>query len=237
MKRINKLLYILTFIALYAGTALVSTLHAFDFFQMSNVTWIAALLAVCFELGQAAVLFSILTTKAERGKILPWVLMCILTLVQIIGNVFASYKYIVLNSLDSLKYFKDPIFVWMEMPDEQSTVILTYIASAILPIVALAMTAMITSFLNDTSDEENKKLEAKAEEPKPLIDDDSLKKLKETTQNAQVAAQVIQEEPEKQPQVKADETPAEQMIVDSTSEPVKKVNEYRNGKQTHLVSL
>ena len=236
MKRINKLLYILTFIALYAGTALVSTLHAFDFFQMSNVTWIAALLAVCFELGQAAVLFSILTTKAERGKILPWVLMCILTLVQIIGNVFASYKYIVLNSLDSLKYFKDPIFVWMEMPDEQSTVILTYIASAILPIVALAMTAMITSFLNDTSDEENKKLEAKAEEPKPLIDD-SLKKLKETTQNAQVAAQIIQEEPEKQPQVKADETPAEQMIVDSTSEHVKKVNEYRNGKQTHLVSL
>lgn len=237
MKRINKLLYILTFIALYAGTALVSTLHAFDFFQMSNVTWIAALLAVCFELGQAAVLFSILTTKAERGKILPWVLMCILTLVQIIGNVFASYKYIILNSLDSLKYFKDPIFVWMEMPDEQSTVILTYIASAILPIVALAMTAMITSFLNDTSDEDNKKLEAKAEEPKPLIDDDSLKKLKETTQNAQVEAQVIQEEPEKQPQVKADETPAEQMIVDSTAEPVKKVNEYRNGKQTHLVSL
>ena len=97
------------------------------------------------------------------------------------------------------------------------------------------MTAMITSFLGN-KDEENKKLEAKAEEPKPLIDD-SLKKLKETTQNAQVAAQVIQEEPEKQPQVKADETPAEQMIVDSTSEPVKKVNEYRNGKQTHLVSL
>lgn len=236
MKRINKLLYILTFIALYAGTALVSTLHAFDFFQMSNVTWIAALLAVCFELGQAAVLFSILTTKAERGKILPWVLMCILTLVQIIGNVFASYKYIVLNSLDSLKYFKDPIFVWMEMPDEQSTVILTYIASAILPIVALAMTAMITSFLNDTSDEEDKKLEIQAEEPKPLIDDENLKKLKDAEDNAPVAPQVIQEQPEKQ-QVESDEAPTEQMIVDSTAEPVKKVNEDRNGKQTHLVSL
>ena len=237
MKRINKLLYILTFIALYAGTALVSTLHAFDFFKMSNVTWIAALLAVCFELGQAAVLFSILTTKAERGKILPWVLMCILTLVQIIGNVFASYKYIILNSLDSLKYFKDPIFVWMEMPDEQSTVILTYIASAILPIVALAMTAMITSFLNNTSDEEDKKLEAKAEEPKPLIDEENLKKPEEIKQDAPVAPQIVKEEPREQIQAEVDESPVEQMIVDSTAEPVKKANEDRNGKQTHLVSL
>ena len=124
--------------------------------------------------------------------------------------------------------------LFRSLPDEQATVIITYLVGGLLPISALLLTSMLTSFLTD---EENKKLEAKAEEPKPLINDDSLKKLKETTQNAQVAAQVIQEEPEKQPQVKADDTPAEQMIVDSTSEPVKKVNEYRNGKQTHLVSL
>lgn len=152
MKKINKLLYIITFICLYAGVALVSTLHAVQFFQISNVTWIAILLAICFELGQATVLFSILTTKEERGKFMPWALMCLLTLVQIIGNVFACYKYINLNSLSELKYFKDPIFVWMQLPDDQATVILTYIASAILPLVALAMTAMITSFLNNSED-------------------------------------------------------------------------------------
>jgi hypothetical protein len=171
MKSINKLLYIITFIALYAGTALVSTLHAFSFFQMSNTSWIAGLLAVCFELGQAAVLFSILTTKAERGKILPWVLMSILTIVQIIGNVFASYKYIMTHSLDNLKYFKDPIFVWMDMPDTQSTVILTYIASAILPIVALAMTAMITSFLNNDDKTKDNKKEVQEVDEKPPEDD------------------------------------------------------------------
>ena len=156
---------------MYAGTALVSTLHAFSFFQMSNTSWIAGLLAVCFELGQAAVLFSILTTKAERGKILPWVLMSILTMVQIIGNVFASYKYIMTHSLDNLKYFKDPIFVWMDMPDTQSTVILTYIASAILPIVALAMTAMITSFLNNDDKTKYNKKEVQEVDEKPPEDD------------------------------------------------------------------
>ena len=146
---INKFLYVGTFILLYIGVALVSTLHAYDFFKLTNASWIAAILAGSFEIGQAAVLFSILTTKAERGKVMPWVLMLLLTIVQIIGNVYACYKYVVTNSMDMLRYFREPIFVWTKLPDEQSTVILTYIASAILPVVALAMTAMITSFLNN----------------------------------------------------------------------------------------
>ena len=149
MNRINKLLYISTFILLYIGVALVSTLHAYYFFKLTNASWIAAILAGSFEIGQAAVLFSILTTKAERGKVMPWVLMLILTAVQIIGNVYACYKYVISNSMDLLRYFREPIFVWTKLPDEQSTVILTYIASSILPIVALCMTAMITSFLNN----------------------------------------------------------------------------------------
>ena len=192
------------------------------------------ILAAAFEVGQAAVLFALLSNTKDRKKVMPWVLMTMFTLVQVLGNVYSSYKHNMLNSVEKLRFFKEPVFIWTELPDEQATVIITYLVGGLLPISALLLTSMLTSFLTD---EENKKLEAKTEEPKPLIDDDSLKKLKETTQNAQVAAQVIQEEPEKQPQVKADDIPAEQMIVDSTSEPVKKVNEYRNGKQTHLVSL
>ena len=108
MNKINKFLYVGTFILLYLGVALVSTLHAFDFFKLTNTSWIAAILAGSFEVGQAAVLFSILTTKAERGKVMPWILMFILTAVQIIGNVYACYKYVVLNLMDNL--IKDYIY-------------------------------------------------------------------------------------------------------------------------------
>ena len=164
MNKINKFLYVGTFILLYIGVALVSTLHAYDFFKLTNASWIAAILAGSFEIGQAAVLFSILTTKAERGKVMPWVLMFLLTIVQIIGNVYACYKYVVTNSMDMLRYFREPIFVWTKLPDEQSTVILTYIASAILPVVALAMTAMITSFLNNDETTEDDRIPETIEE-------------------------------------------------------------------------
>lgn len=230
----RKKIYIILFAVLYLVVAFSSLWHSIEFFGLANGSWMSIILAAAFEVGQAAVLFALLSNTKDRKKVMPWVLMTMFTLVQVLGNVYSSYKHIMLNSVEKLRFFKEPVFIWTELPDEQATVIITYLVGGLLPISALLLTSMLTSFLTD---EENKKLEAKVEEPKPLIDDDSLKKLKETTQNAQVEAQVIQEEPEKQPQVKADETPAEQMIVDSTSEPVKKVNEYRNGKQTHLVSL
>jgi len=92
---------------------------------------------------------SILTSTQDRKKYTPWILMCILTLVQIIGNVYSSYKYIMLNSPENLKYFKEPIFIWTDLPDAQATVIVTYVSAAILPIVALLMTSMITNYLTD----------------------------------------------------------------------------------------
>ena len=106
------------------------------------------MLAITFEIGQAAVLFSILTGASGKNKIIPWILMCVLTLVQILGNVFSSYEYLITNSGDNLRFFKEPIFVWTDLPDDQCNVILTYIIGAILPIVALLMTSMVTNYLN-----------------------------------------------------------------------------------------
>ena len=147
----KKIIFIVLFTLLYISVALVSTFHAISFFGLANIGWVAILLAITFEIGQAAVLFSILTNASGKSKIMPWVLMCVLTLVQVLGNVYSSYKYLITNSSDLLKYFKEPIFVWMDMPDQQCNVILTYIIGAILPIVSLLMTSMVTNYLNKES--------------------------------------------------------------------------------------
>jgi hypothetical protein len=139
--------------------AFVSTFHAISFFGLANQLWIAVMLAITFEIGQAAVLFSILT-NATKNKIIPWFLMIVLTIVQVLGNVYSSYKFLITNSESLLQYSKEPIFVWMEMPDQQCNVILTYIIGAILPIVSLLMTSMVTSYLEKTED-------------KPVIEDKS----------------------------------------------------------------
>ena len=94
----RKKFYILLFSILWLITAFSSFFHAVEFFELSNVTWMGIILALAFEIGQASVLMSILTSSQDRKKYTPWILMCILTLVQIIGNVYSSYKYIMLNS-------------------------------------------------------------------------------------------------------------------------------------------
>ena len=135
------------------------------------------ILAFAFEVGQAAVLLAILTSAKDRSKFTPWILMCILTLVQIIGNVYSSYKYIMLNASENLRYFKEPIFIWTDLPDAQATVIITYISSAILPLCALLLTSMITNYLEDngkddeketvTDEEVDKEVEEEIQEEKP----------------------------------------------------------------------
>ena len=148
-------LFLCLFAILYLSVAAVSTFHAFHFFGLANNSVMAAMLAGTFEIGQAAVLFSLLTDSDNRKKYMPWVLMSILTLVQVLGNVFSSYEYIITNSMDSLRYFKEPIFIWTNLPDEQANVIVTYIQGSLLPIVCLLLTSMVTSYL---SKEENNNL-------------------------------------------------------------------------------
>lgn len=164
-EKISKRIFIILFALLYMSVALVSTYHAVAFFGLANVSWIAVMLAITFEIGQAAVLFSILTNATGKRKILPWFLMITLTLVQVLGNVYSSYKYLITNSESLLRYFKEPIFVWMDLPDAQANVILTYIIGAILPIVSLLMTGMVTNYLGKSEDEPEK-LDTIKDEPK-----------------------------------------------------------------------
>lgn len=230
----RKKIYIILFAVLYLVVAFSSLWHAIEFFGLANGSWMSIILAAAFEVGQAAVLFALLSNTKDRKKVMPWVLMTMFTLVQVLGNVYSSYKHIMLNSIENLRFFKEPVFIWTELPDAQATVIITYLVGGLLPISALLLTSMLTSFLTD---EEDKKLEIQTEAPKPLIDEENLKKLEEVKQDAPVTPQIVKEEPKEQTQAEVDETPVEQIIVDSASEPVKKVNEDKNGKQTHLVSL
>ena len=153
MFKTKKFWYISLFSILYLIVAFSSFWHAVSFFGLANNSWMSIILALAFEIGQAAVLFSLLTSKKDRSRIMPWVLMTMFTLVQVIGNVYSSYKYIITNSSENLRYFKEPIFIWTDLPDAQATVIVTYIVGAILPICALLLTSMITNQLGENFSE------------------------------------------------------------------------------------
>ena len=148
MKKILTILFSL----LYLAVGFASVYHAISFFSISNSYWLAVILALAFEIGQAAVLFSLLVNKSK--KTMPWILMGVLTLVQVLGNVYSSYQYAALNSPEEIKYFTDSVLFFVQDPDPQvNQVMISYITGAILPIVALCMTSMIV----DVSGVENER--------------------------------------------------------------------------------
>lgn len=170
-------IYIGLFLLLYACIALISAIHAVAFFNLANTMPLSVVLAVTFEVGQAAVLFSILTNPNDRKRIMTWCLMCLLTLVQILGNVFSSYKYLIQNSSENLRFFKEPIFIWTSIPDNMANVIVTYIVGAILPVVSLALTAMVSNYLNDKK-QKNQPEQPPVEESNPQEESPSVEEEK-----------------------------------------------------------
>ena len=184
-KKITKYIYIGLFAALYLSVALVSGIHAVAFFSLANAPALGVMLAITFEIGQAAVLFSLLTNPNQRKKIMTWVQLSIFTLVQILGNVYSSYKYIVSNSMENLRFFKEPVFIWTDLPDQMCNVIITYLVGGILPISALLLTEMLTSYLY--KEEENKVTE-------PTKQQEIKEYKKEELENEQVQEQTNQEE-------------------------------------------
>lgn len=157
MKRNKKTILTSLFILLYLAVGLVSCYHAINFFSVANQQWLAIILAIAFEIGQAVILFALLSDKKQSKKVMPWILMSILTLVQIMGNIVASYSYIMQHSPHDIKYFVDSIMFFVSDPNPQiNTVILSYIIGAILPIVALCMTGMIVG-VSEINEPEKKK--------------------------------------------------------------------------------
>ena len=197
--KIIRTTYLSLFAILYLCTAFVSTMHAIQFFSLANAAYLGVILALTFEVSQAAVLSSLLIDKSNQRKIVPWLLMFLMCGVQILGNVYSSYKYICLNSLEDLKWFKEPIFIWMDnFPDKEATVIVTWAIGGLLPCVCLLLTEMVTSYIHKDK-EENKVQELerqeeikedKKEEPEPEQEPEPEHKI----ENEQVQEQTNQEE-------------------------------------------
>ena len=235
--------YIALFAILYLIVAFSSFWHAIEFFALTNHSWMSIILAFAFEVGQAAVLLAILTSAKERSKFTPWILMCILTLVQIIGNVYSSYKYIMLNASENLRYFKEPIFIWTNLPDAQATVIITYISSAILPLCALLLTSMITNYLED-----NNTADTITEPAAEDITDDTVKDNEKETKKENITEEVdkeaeetnvpIEDEPEEEieePEDKIEDKPDEENINESNINE-SNINE-SNINESHFINI
>ena len=156
-KVLNKV-FVWGFLFLYLLVACISFCHAVEFFNIGNANWMSITLAFAFELGLALSLGAILLSDSNSKNVLPWALMIILCAVQVIGNVYSTYKYIALSETEYYQYLAQPLLFWIEEISEETVrIIISWIIGAILPIIALFMTDMVASNLKTmNADDETK---------------------------------------------------------------------------------
>jgi hypothetical protein len=175
---------IITFALLYLCVGFVSTLHSITFFHLANTMSLAVLLGLTYEVGQASVLFSILMSEKNKGKYLPWALMFLLTALQVTANVYASFKYMAQSGSNDWIYWQKAILFGVQSSNpEIYQMIISWISGALLPIVALGMTALVAQnmkFMNEENETKEEKPEEKESIPYPIenlpISDNSVSK-------------------------------------------------------------
>ena len=145
----QKLLYkvfIWGFLFLYLLVAAISFFHAIQFFNVGNNMAMSVVLAFAFEIGLALSLAAVLLSDANKRATLPWILMIVLTSVQVIGNVFSTFKFMCLSGTEYYQYLAKPLLFWIEGVSEDTVqIVVSWIIGAILPIIALFMTDMVAT--------------------------------------------------------------------------------------------
>ena len=152
----QKLLYkvfICGFLLLYLLVAAISFFHAIQFFNVGNNMAMSVVLAFAFEIGLALSLAAVLLSDANKRATLPWILMIVLTSVQVIGNVFSTFKFMSMSGTEYYQYLAKPLLFWIEGVSEYTVqIVVSWIIGAILPIIALFMTDMVATNIKNLND-------------------------------------------------------------------------------------
>lgn len=145
-----------SFLSLYIIVMIVSLISSVQFFEISHETWMSWLLAVGFELGAACCLIGVITNKKNIAMI--YVMLVVLTLFQMMANVFAAYT----NLSDAYRDWTT-LFFLEDLEDLDKRRIISFISGAILPVVALGFVHILASNLEKKEEVEEKPEEIKEE--------------------------------------------------------------------------
>lgn len=169
MKRSEKVMRYaigILFLLLYMLVATISAICSIDFFNLSHSQSMSICLAVAFELGAMCSLCAGVFMKSNRT--LSFGLFTLLTLFQMMGNVFHSYTNLTEGFVEWIN-----LFGLDELEEIAQKRIVAIVSGAVLPIVALGFIKCFVDYndkqdnvLEDKSDNETETVEPEKEEDK-----------------------------------------------------------------------
>lgn len=202
-----------TFVTLYVLVSLISTIHVIDFFELSNVKWLAITLAVAFEIGAAASLASIIVLD-RMNKWIVWGLFFLLTGMQAMGNTYYAFTH-----LNDYQGWVELFGLNEEEPLYQKR-ILSIVSGAILPLVALGFIKALVDYIRPDYDEiETPVVEEPVSEEKQITQVPDIDKKPLVDMDSLLAALKMVNDEKKAPEISVQEA-IEEPVQENIQEPV-----------------
>jgi len=163
---------IIAFMIVPLVTSLVSTIHVISFFELSNYTTLALILAVAFELGALSSLAG-LVAMDKISKSTVWAIFILLTVFQMMGNTYYAYDTTTFKMGTNAGLIKNFTELFgFDIYDASDVIfvkrIIAIFSGAILPVISLCFLHLLVSYVVKSSsqikeepikDEEEEKIE------------------------------------------------------------------------------
>ncbi len=202
-----------SFLAVPALSSLISTIHIITFFGLGNMTWMAIILALAFEIGSIASLMT-LAVLDKINRFAVWFIFVVLVAMQMLGNVYYTYDYIsqaMATNPQWIDSFIDLVEMMTMQKLEQRTTkfILSLLIGLPIPIISLAFLKSVSDYLKP--EEKTKSTEKQLEELVVETNDEVIEtsEVKEDTKEEEKEEIVASEETE---EVKSEETQSEETL-------------------------
>lgn len=149
-----------SFLAVPALSSLISTIHIITFFGLGNMSWMAIILALAFEIGSIASLMT-LTVLDKVNRFAVWFIFFVLVVMQMLGNVYYTYDFIsqaMVSNPQWIDSFIDLVEMMTMQKLEQRTTkfILSLLIGLPIPIISLAFLKSVSDYLKPENNVEDK---------------------------------------------------------------------------------
>jgi len=148
---------IIAFMIVPLVTSLVSTIHVISFFELSNYTTLALILAVAFELGALSSLAG-LVAMDKISKSTVWAIFILLTVFQMMGNTYYAYDTTTFKMGTNAGLIKNFTELFgFDIYDASDVIfvkrIIAIFSGAILPVISLCFLHLLVSYVVKSSNQ------------------------------------------------------------------------------------
>lgn len=168
------LLYLFLSVPIISAT--ISAFHLEGFMRLGNPTFLSVTTAIAYEIANVTAMF-IFVMLPRINRSFVWISFIMLVIMQVVGNVFFSYDYIIrnVNPEHLSSWYSMTNYLFDSSNKIESSFYLACFIGVPVPLVAIFLTKSVSNYLGGEEELEEKKTEITNKLPDYIHVDDTMK--------------------------------------------------------------